>query len=412
MKHITELKILFAGEPVGQLAWRNRQYWFQYNAYWLQQGFNLAPPVLHFDSQPQLAKQPTFQGLHGLFHDSLPDGWGMLLMDRFFKRQFNFEPHEVTPLDRLAYLGSRAMGALEYEPVIANDAISETVDLIALVEDAERVLIGKSRTILTQLRILGGSPGGARPKVTVALADDSDHCVAGILQLPAGFSHYLVKFRGQNDPKDMGRIEKTYAELAIQAGLEASPSRLIQIKHKNERDEFFAVQRFDRRGDSKCHMLTLSGYLYADHRLPSLDYQALLAATAVLTKDMREVQRAFRLMVFNVLTHNKDDHAKNFAFISNRQGEWRLSPVYDLTFSQGMNNEHTTAINGSGNPTRKDFAALAEANSIDNWETIINEVAHTVADFASIATRYKVTKSSLKKMTNAFHDITRRFKVK
>jgi len=408
MKHFTELRVLFAGEPVGLLVLDKRQYRFQYDAHWLQQGFDLAPQTMNFNNEPQLAKQSLFQGLHGVFHDSLPDGWGMLLMDRFFKRQFAWDRHEVTSLDRLAYLGTRAMGALEYQPTFPEDNIGESIDLGALVEDAERVLAGKSRAVLNQLRVLGGSPGGARPKVTLALAEDSDECVAGIAKLPEGFSHWLVKFHGQADPKDMGRIEKAYAELALQAGLEVPPSRLIQVKHAREQDDFFAVQRFDRIGDLKLHMLTLSGYLYADHRLPSLDYNALLAATAVLTKDLREVERAFRLMVFNVAMHNKDDHAKNFAFICGREDKWRLAPGYDLTFSTGMNNEHTTAINGVGNPTRKDLAVIAAAHGIHNWERIVVEVLRAVSGWRIVAKNYRVTKSSIEKIAKAIGSIEER----
>lgn len=399
MKHINQLRVLFSGEPVGLLELRNKRYWFQYDAHWLQQGFNLAPQVMDFNSTPQLAKLPVFQGLHGIFYDSLPDGWGLLLMDRFFKRQFGWDNHEITPLDRLAYLGKRAMGALEYEPVIIDNAINESINLQQLVEDSERVLAGKSHAVLNQLRILGGSPGGARPKVTVALANHSDDCVAGITELPQDYRHWIIKFRGQSDSNDMGKIEKIYAELAVQAGLEVPSNRLIQIK--GHKDPYFAVQRFDRVDNTKQHMLTLSGYLYADFRLPSLDYNALLTATAILTKDMREVERAFRLMVYNVAMHNKDDHAKNFAFICNRKGQWRLAPAYDLTFSTGMNNQHTTAINGAGNPTRNDFAAIAAAHHIHDWENIIDEVLTAVAQWKNIAKKYKVTKTSFEKVSKA-----------
>jgi serine/threonine-protein kinase HipA len=407
MKHITDLNVFLSGASVGKLAVRNRQIWFQYDASWLQHGFDLAPQMLNFDNQPQLAKAPIFYGLPGVFYDSLPDGWGMLLMDRFFKREFSWDPHEITPLDRLAYLGTRTMGALEYAPAIANDVISEVVHLNKLVEDAEHILAGKSQAVLKQLSVLGGSPGGARPKVTIALADDSDDsndCFAGQIALPDGFSHWLVKFRGENDSKDMGRIEKAYLELAAQAGLEVPRSRLISVQHKQQRDDFFAVQRFDRVNNNKRHMITLGGYLYADYRLPSLDYNTVLAATAALTKDVREVQRSFRLMVFNIATHNKDDHAKNFSFIHD-QGIWRLAPGYDLTFSQGMNNEHSTAINGQGNPTYQDITALAQAHGIANYADIVTEVFAAVAHWPEVAKNYNVTKSSIKKISTAMDSI-------
>jgi serine/threonine-protein kinase HipA len=408
MKHVAQLRVLFAGESVGILSLRDRQHWFQYDAHWLQNGFDLAPQIMRFDLQPQLAKLPLFQGLHGIFNDSLPDGWGLLLMDRFFKRQFNWDYHEITPLDRLAYLGKRAMGALEYEPVMLQEEINTAINLMTLAQDAERILSGKSRAVLNQLRILGGSPGGARPKVTIGLAHDSDECVAGLTALPAGFSHWLVKFRGEYDAKDAGRIEKTYAELANAAGIEMPRTRLIHGQHAHRREDFFAVERFDRSGDEKHHKLTLSGYLYADHRVPSVDYHALLAATAALTKDIREVKRAFRLMVFNIAMHNKDDHAKNFSFLHDRNGDWRLAPGYDLTFSSGMNNEHTTAVSGSANPTRKDIQAIADSYNIDDWENIVEAVLTVTARWQKLAKKYQVTKSSIERIAKALKEIRKR----
>jgi serine/threonine-protein kinase HipA len=411
MKHVTELRVSFAGEPVGILALHNRQYWFQYDPHWLQNGFNLAPQTMNFDNNPQLAKSPLFHGLHGVFYDSLPDGWGLLLMDRFFKRELGWEAHEITPLDRLAYLGQRAMGALEYEPALSNDIISESVNLSELLKDAEQIIAGKSRAVLNQLRILGGSPGGARPKVSIALSSHSDNCVAGMKKLPEGFSHWLVKFRGTEDPNDMGRIEKTYAELAAHAGLEVAPNRLISVTRADKKNEIlFATKRFDRVENTKLHLLTLSGYLYADHRLPALDYSALLAATAILTKDLNYVRQMFRLMIFNVAMHNKDDHAKNFAFICSRDGRFHLAPAYDLTFSAGMNNEHTTAIQGKGNPGRQDLEAIAAAHGIHNWEKIVDEVFKATSRWPVIAEKNHVTKSSIKKIGMALMAIRKKLK--
>jgi len=403
MNHLTQLQVLFAGELVGTLATHHRQYWFQYDSHWIQYGFDLSPQTLNFTIEPQLAKLPVFQGLHGIFHDSLPDGWGLLLMDRFFKRELGWDYQKVTPLDRLAYLGHRAMGALEYEPVIGEEKTNDLVDLMTLAQDAECVLAGKSKAILNQLRILGGSPGGARPKVTIGLADHSDDCIAGLTVLPKGFSPWLVKFRSEQDPKDLGRIEKVYAELAILAGIKIPPNRLIHVSQGRRSEDFFAVQRFDRQSQEKYHMLSLGGYIYADHRAPSIDYQAFLAATAMLTKDIREIERAYRLMVFNVVMHNKDDHAKNFCFLHPRRGDWHLAPGYDLTFNHGMNNEHITAINGNGNPSRKDLKALANAHDIQHWEKIIDEVLAATDHWQALAKNYQVTSASVNRITRALN---------
>jgi serine/threonine-protein kinase HipA len=408
MKLINQIHVLFAGETVGDLIWQDRQYWFQYDPMWLRNGFDLSPQTLSFNSDPQLAPNNLFQGLPGVFHDSLPDGWGLLLMDRFFKKVMKRDLHEITLLERLAYMGHRAMGALEYEPVISEDSIKDSIDLSILAIEAEKILNGRTQAVLNQLRIQGGSPGGARPKVTVALSDQSDECLSGFSTLPAGFSHWLVKFRSESDPKDMGRIEKSYAELAQKAGLKVPPSRLLSLQLGQRKEDYFAVKRFDRTENKKHHLLSMSGYVYADHRLPSLDYHSILAATMVLTKNIQEVISAFRLMIFNIATHNKDDHAKNFTFIHERTGEWKLAPAYDLTFSAGMNNQHTTAINGSGNPTHADIAAIAEAHNIKHWESILEEVLDLVASWPIIARANQVNKSSIDSIEKTFKAIRQR----
>ena len=408
MKTINRLQILFSGESVGELVLQDRQYWFQYDSAWLKTGFDLSPQTLAFNANPQLASASLFQGLHGVFYDSLPDGWGLLLMDRFFKKKLALDRHQINHLDRLAYMGHHAMGSLEYEPVIFEEVVEEKINLAALAKDAEKLLTGRTQAVLNQLRIQGGSPGGARPKVTVALSDISDECLSGFSSLPEGFSHWIVKFRSESDPKDMGRIEKAYADLARRAGLRVPSNRILHVHQSGKREDYFAIKRFDRIGEAKVHVLSMCAYVYADYRLPSLDYNSILAATMVLTKNIQEVAMAFRLMVFNIATHNKDDHAKNFSFIHARQGEWQLAPTYDLTFSSGMNNQHTTAINGSGNPTYEDIAAIAKAHHIDHWETILKEVMKAVSVWPLVARANNVNKSSIDRIEKAFKEIQKR----
>lgn len=410
MKHVQRLRVHIAGTTVGELGTDARgRIYFQYDSAWLNTGFDLSPGTLAFNTTAQLSPQATeFQGLHGVFHDSLPDGWGLLLMDRAFRQRTGWQTHAITPLDRLAYMGSRAMGALEYEPETHPAAIAETVDIAQLAASAELLLSGETPAVLQQLQIQGGSPGGARPKVTLALSGQQAECLSGFHTLPPGYEHWMVKFRAHEDPPDMGRIELAYAQMAQRAGLEMPECRLLKVGDGHHADEFFAVRRFDRSGNHKHHVLSLSGYIYANHRLPCIDYAAVINATRNITRSMVETERAFRLMLFNVLAHNKDDHAKNFAFI--RQGAvWKLSPAFDLTFSSGINNQHTTDIAGSGNPGLRDIQRVAESCGIKPWRDMLGQVQAATAQWQTIADSVGVSGQESRAISAALLAIQQRF---
>ncbi|HMT94233.1 type II toxin-antitoxin system HipA family toxin [uncultured Thiothrix sp.] len=409
MRHISHLKVLLAGDLVGDLGVDARGLiYFQYAVEWLKNGFDLSPDTLAFQAAPQLSLEPQeFGSLHGVFYDSLPDGWGLLLMDRAFRELTGWQTHEITPLDRLAYIGSRAMGALEYQPEIFKEEIANTVDIAQLAHSAEQILQGGTPEVLQQLQIQGGSPGGARPKVTVALSEESDECLSGFQTLPQGFTHWIVKFRAREDLADLGRIELAYARMAVLAGLIMPETHLISVQRGKKTESFFAVKRFDREGNKRLHTLSLSAYIYANHRLPSVSYETVLNATRNITRSMEEVRKVFRLMVFNVLAHNKDDHAKNFAFIR-PEHDWELSPAFDLTFSSGLNNQHTTDIAGSGNPTLRHVQQVAEKCGVKDWREIVEEVRAATNQWEIIAKALDVSKSNIKKIGKVLMEVSQR----
>lgn len=407
--HVERLKVLFGGEWVGTLALTTRSnIIFEYSASWLKSGFDLAPRSLEFNAHAQVAKDSLFGGLHGVFNDSLPDGWGLLLMDRFLNERCGWSRHQISPLDRLAYIGTRAMGALSYEPDYQKEDIEDRIDLSLMAASVDKVLAGSQDAVISQLRIQGGSPGGARPKVTVALSEKSSVCLSGFKNIPNNYHHWLVKFRSQEDPMDMGCAEKTYAEMAALAGVEMPQTALQPIQVDGVDEQFFAVKRFDREGNERLHVITMAGLYYANFRTPCLDYKDVLAATSGLTKNKKQVERAFRLMAFNVLAHNKDDHAKNFAFIYRDKG-WELSPAYDLTFSAGMGNEHTTAIAGSGNPGLSKLLEVATLFQIAKGAMIIEEVRHAVSQWPSLALNNEVSTSTINEVMRHLNEINTRF---
>lgn len=396
-KHAALLDVRMDGRTVGRLAKDPNErgsIWFEYDPEWIKSGFALSPfPPFDLRAGAFKPMSQLFDGLHGVFNDALPDGWGLLLMDRALKGAMDWERHAIEPLDRLAYIGNRAMGALEFRPAMARGQTDAAVSLESLAESALLVQEGRAADVLAALYIHGGSPGGARPKVTVAIERSTDKCMSGFGAIPDNFDHWIVKFRARDiDPPCMGRIELAYARMAEAAKVEMPPTRLISFKVRGKREDFFAVQRFDRERNAKKHVISFGGMLEASHRMPSMDYGDLLKATLIATKDAREVDKAFRLMVFNVLAHNKDDHVKNFALIRNARG-WAMTQAFDLTFSTGMSGQHTTSVGGEGLPRLEAIAKVARDMQIKDWRDTVAEVFAAVQAWATFATEQKVPKA-------------------
>ena len=383
-------------QSVGRLGYLDRVAHFEYDKDFLTAGLEISPVHHRASIAAGLIRpyEPTvFDGLHGVFHDSLPDGWGRLLVDRR-AREIGIDPATLTPLDRLAWVGDRGIGALSYAPdTNAWNGSESALDLDRLAADAREVLEGHVSDVIAELGHLGGSPGGARPKAMVAI-DQRDSAVYG--QTPPGSDHrhYLVKFRGKEDPEDAANIEQAYADMARAAGVRVPETRLIP---GNSGQHYFASRRFDRDRTKRLHAHTASGLLHADFRLPSLDYSGLIALTRSVTRDRREVLAMFALAAFNLLAHNRDDHARQFTFLMGRDGLWRLAPAYDLTFSPGPGGEHSTTVLGQGR--RIDRHHLLELGkyadlSATEAERIVGRVAAAVADWDRFARKWDVGTAS------------------
>lgn len=342
----------FGGKPlpVGRLAIREWKIYFEYDRAFIARGFEISPQRLPLQPGLRSFDPDLFEGLPGVFNDSLPDGWGRLLFDRAMRGK-GILPKQISPLDRLAHVGKGGMGALIYEPDIGPERAGGMIDLDLLAGRAQDVLEGQADEVLVELIALNGSSAGARPKVLIGYNAATGAMIPGGAILPEGFTSWLVKFPNTQDGADAGAIEYVYALMAKAAGVEMTETTLFSAK---KGAGYFATRRFDRNGASRLHAHSASGILHADHRAPSLDYQDLLALSVIMTRDIRQAEKMFRLAVFNVLAHNRDDHAKNFTFLMDAQGEWRLSPAYDLTFSGGPGGEQTTMVMGEG----KDPGAL------------------------------------------------------
>lgn len=373
---------------VGRLAMARGLAQLEWSSDVIAQGLPISP--LHYPAEPGLhpARSRTFEGLHGFLSDCLPDAWGMLLL----KRRLQMMGHQFEDLDavdRLALVGTKSRGALVFQPETLGGEASGTIDLDALADESRHVLLGEETELEALLARLGGGSGGARPKVHVAIDADGRLSAGDELALAGNKSaceEWIVKFAATNDPADIGPLEEAYARMARAAGIDMAETRLIQSATG---PGHFATKRFDRPVPGKrLHMVSLGGALEASPHMPSVDYDGFLKATLAITHSMADVEQAFRRMVFNVLARNRDDHVRQHAYLMNDQGDWRLAPAFDLTFSNGPGGEHYMAVLGDGRIiTREHVVQLAKNHGIaqKRVSATIDDVRAALAEWPSYA---------------------------
>jgi len=359
---------------VGRLIYTGRRPTFEYDTDFIKSGLNLSPFNLELETGMQTS-DAKFRGyLHGVFDDSLPDGWGMLLMDRELKKR-GIDTH-ITPIDRLAYIGCSAMGALSYIPSMDSDD-DIVFDISEIARDSVRLFDGEIKDVIPAIIHAGGSPGGARPKVLVGISGNT--MVSGEKEIPDGYEHWIIKFSAKKDIPTAGKEEYAYYLMAQDAGLNMMESRLFDI----DGNRFFGSKRFDRINGKPIHMHTVGNLVDANFREPSLDYSMLCKLTSILTGNHDDVLMMYRIMVFNIAIKNQDDHAKNFSFLMDDNGKWRIAPAYDITRSITASNEHSTSVNGKGfNISSKDMLRIASDIGISDVEAqdIIDVVYAVTAD--------------------------------
>lgn len=346
MDRLNKLDVFYHDRPVGTMAlYQNRLAAFEYDGDWIKDGFSISPFSLPLEKKVFMPKPDPFEGLFGVFADSLPDGWGRLLVDRLMRKR-GMNPYEIGNSERLAIVGASGMGALTYRPAILTENSYEEMTLDEIARECERILKTESSDNLDYLFAKGGSSGGARPKILTRFHEED----------------WIIKFPSSDDSKDIGKQEYDYAPCARECGLEMEKVKLFESEKTKG---YFGTRRFDRVNDSeygKIHMVSAAGLLETSHRVPKLDYDILMRLTLQLTKSMEECEKLYRLMCFNVFAHNRDDHSKNFTFMYREQEKkWVLSPAYDLTYSNSIGGEHATMVSGNGkNPGMDDILAVAK----------------------------------------------------
>ena len=411
---------------LGQLADTGREIMFEYAPAAIERGLQLSPmhqPLPHPGSGAIAFRgEAHSSGLPGFVADALPDGWGMLLMDRAL-RKLGHNPREASVLERLAIVGERAIGALSFEPSDEDILPAEKLQLKELAKEVialqadENYGADTADAQLRHLMQLGGSPQGARPKVLVDFNARTGQLSSG-MPLAGSATPWLMKFPADSEHREVCAIEELYARVARHGGIDMPRSRFFDLGTKHSA---FGVERFDRKvifteddrkvifsqDDRKVVLpesgrvlkgrqvlrvpiMSMSAYLQADHRLPSLDYETILLATLRITGDQRDVVKAFERCIFNVIMHNRDDHSRNFAFRMSEQGLWNLSPAFDLTYSFGPGGEHATSVAGHGkNISRASLLQVAKAaglsvtvaqRCIDGWRDTAKSMNRLLRD--------------------------------
>ena len=388
------LKVMLWGKEIGRLAWHENRHlsYFLYNPEFLKGDLDVAPLAasIHHPLSSRAIFGETeriYQKLPSFIADSLPDAWGNQLFEEW-RKDNHLSERSVTSLEKLAFIGRRGMGALEFVPEIERGAMMDHVDIKALADLAEKIAIERENVrimpeeslTLQSLIAVGTSAGGRQPKGIIAIDRETGEIRSGQADIEPTLDYYLLKFGDKE--RSSAELEQTYYEMALAAGINIMESRLIEV----EGTKHFLTKRFDRDKTGKLHTQTLAAM---DPEADS--YEKLLAVCRKLHLPEVDCQEVFRRMVFNILANNTDDHHKNFTFIMNRQGLWRLSPAYDMTyiFDTGgylPNREHCLMIGGKlRDITHEDVIAFAGDAGIRAPESIIRKVATAVAPFRQLA---------------------------
>ena len=388
MRKTQECIVKLWGEEVGVLAQMKNKTYFQYDNTFLDKGLEISPLHLPLSKKVyETSHLEYFEGLAGVFADALPDSWGIKMVENYFVKHKNVPPYEISAIDKVLYMGSRGAGALEFYPsIVEHDTLKQAIDIAQLLKESKRVLRGDVSCVLPEIfRISSDSLGGAKAKATVGLSSNTKEMIATQEKLPEGFEHWLVKFDGTGEggsPTENLLAEKVYLDMAKLCRINTVESKIIQDGNLSH----IAVKRFDREGNDKpLHMHTLAGMTHINFRDKNMmSYDKFFRATLAVTKSYAELEEAYRRMVFNVLSGNQDDHAKNHTFVMNRLEEWSLSPAYDISPTFGHGHQMDIDFKDKG-VSHEDLLVMAERFDVANARSILDEQVGVLHDFKKYA---------------------------
>lgn len=419
---VTTAFINIWGKRVGAVAWNpdTELASFEYDPKFSLEKWALAPLKMPDRSRiynfPQMRENETFKGLPGLLADALPDRYGKELINAWLARQGRPDD-SLNPVELLCFIGKRGMGALEFEPVISKESGSYDVELSDLIEVTKALLekkediqiqtSGRMEDVMMDILKMGTSAGGARPKAIIAYNEKTGQIRSGQSLADDGFEHWLIKFDEISDvqfgtSKGYGRIEMAYYKMATDFGIDMMESRLIE---ENSRVHFM-TKRFDRKDRNKIHSQTLCAIQHYDYaNITSYSYEQVFQTMRQLKLTYAEAEQMYKRMIFNVIARNCDDHTKNFAFLMDKSGKWKLSPAYDICFAYRPGSvwvsQHNLSINGKRKDfTRVDLMQIADQNSIRNPEKLIDECIDLLKTWPQYATEFQVDKEKANAIDN------------
>lgn len=421
VKKIDTAMVKLWGNTVGAVSWLDDRNYaiFEYDRDFLNRGLDVSPIMMSLNAASAgdgifsfaSLNKDTYLGLPGLLADVLPDKFGNSIIDAWLARNGR-DSSTFSPVERLCYTGRRGMGALEFSPPVMekyNESVA--VEISELVKLAQNVMNERNRlnvqlgetehenadAILDILRV-GTSAGGARPKAVIAMNEKGD-VISGQTDAPKGYDYWLLKFDGVTDlelgkPRGYGRIEYTYYLMAEEAGIDMTESRLLE---ENGRAHFM-TKRFDRVNGNKQHMQSLCGIAHYDFNMAgTYSYEQTFEVMRKLRLSKAEATQQYRRMLFNIVARNQDDHTKNISFLMDKDGRWKLSPAYDVTYSHNpagkWTNQHQMSVNGKrDNFTREELIETAKSISISRPQDIIDEVILAVDKWITFADQVGVNK--------------------
>ena len=426
---VTTAFVKIWGETIGAVAWNAQTGLasFEYDPKFINSNKDLAPlkmpirnSIKRIFSFPELRDVKTFKGLPGLLADVLPDDYGNQLINSWLAQNGRPE-NSMNPVELLCFIGTRGMGALEFEPsqltinkkafdIEIDNLISLSQKMLSKRADFETNLNEKDQNAMLDILKIGTSAGGARPKAIIAYNEQTGQVKSGQTIAPKGFEHWLIKLDTVSDVQfgestGYGRIEMAYYLMATACGIEMMESRLME---ENGRAHFM-TKRFDREGGAeKHHIQTLCAMQHYDFsQITSYSYEQLFQTMRLLRLPYPQAEQLYRRMVFNVIARNCDDHTKNFAFRLKKEGSWELAPAYDICFAYRPDSDwvsqHNLSINGKRKDiTKDDLLNIAKNMNIKKANAIIEEISATVANWYQYAEKAKVTED-LKIKTGDFH---------
>jgi len=394
-----EISPYIFGKKIGTLLYKNGHVYFEYDELFKASGLEISPFNLPLGTT-RLYSNPSdrnyYQGLPGVFHDSLPDKFGTKIIERYFESK-DIPAHELNILQKLMFVGNKSMGAISYKPsekLIDKHDFEELIDLEDFSRNAQKIIRGESLEVVEGVLAFmdsAASAGGARAKAVVGFNPASKEMVYGLRDgLPKDFEHWLLKFDDYDDTgrsQDYTKLEYLYMHMAKEVGIEIPEIQMLEqgaLTH-------YMIKRFDRVNGERLHLHSLAGLTHSNINVPGhYSYDNLLRVTRRLTGAQNEVEEIFKRMVFNIVSRNQDDHAKNFSFLMNKEGRWQLSPAYDITYAYGAGytKEHQLSLKGKTTEfTREDLMAVADEHSISKkWAgECIEEIVEKVSTFSTLA---------------------------